>query len=162
VQPVFVSFLAEAAGWLAGDEAYGAHQIAGALLPLAQAGATVGQVIDPEGHELLTLSATHNAQNVRLERSGFYKVITPARESLLAVNVDERESDLTPVDPALLERWRVAAKAAETVAPKAAAAQSSVDTLPLARWLLAVAALLVIAESLAGNWQLRRNTKVLT
>lgn len=162
VQPVFVSFLAEAAGWLAGDEAYGVHQIAGAVLPLAQAGATVGQVIDPEGHELLTLSATHNAQNVRLERSGFYKVITPARESLLAVNVDERESDLTPVDSALLERWRMAAKTSETVASTAAAAQSSGGTLSLARWLLAVAALLVIAESLAGNWQLRRNTKVLT
>jgi len=162
VQPVFVSFMAEAAAWLAGDDAYGSHQVAGAVLPLAQAGATVGQVIDPDGHELLSLSATHTAQSVRLERSGFYQVVTPARESMLAVNFDERESDLTPADPALLERWRSAAKAAENVAPAAASAQSSPGTLPLARWLLALAAVLVIAESLAGNWLLRRNTKVLT
>jgi hypothetical protein len=162
VQPVFVSFMAEAAGWLAGDEAFGTRQIAGAVLPLAQAGATVGQVIDPDGHQLLSLSATRSAQSVRLERSGFYQVVTPARESLLAVNTDERESDLTPADPALLERWRTAAKAAETVAPAAASAQSSQGTFPLARWLLALAAVLVVAESLAGNWLLRRNTKVLT
>ena len=162
VQPVFVSFMAEAAAWLAGDEAYGNRQVAGAVLPLAQAGATVGQVIDPDGHELLSLSATRNAQSVRLERGGFYQVVTPARELLLAVNVDERESDLTPADAALLERWRTAAKAAETVAPAAASAQSSPGTFPLARWLLALAAMLVIAESLAGNWLLRRNTKVLT
>ena len=132
------------------------------MLPLAQAGATVGQVIDPEGHQLLSLSATRSVQSVRLERSGFYQVVTPARESLLAVNTDERESDLTPADAALLERWRTAAKAAETVAPAAASAQSSQGTFPLARWLLALAALLVVAESLAGNWLLRRNTKVLT
>ncbi len=162
VQPVFVSFMAEAAGWLTGDEAFGSRQTAGAVLPLAQAGATVGQVIDPEGQQLLSLSATRSVQSVRLERSGFYQVVTPARESLLAVNIDERESDLTPTDAALLERWRVAAKAAETVAPAAASAQSSQGTFPLARWLLALAALLVIAESLAGNWLLRRNTKVLT
>lgn len=162
VQPVFVSFMAEAAAWLAGDEAYGSHQVAGAVLPLAQAGATVGQVIDPDGHELLSLSATRSAQSVRLERSGFYQVVTPARESLLAVNGDERESDLTPADAALLERWRTAAKAAEAVAPAAPSAQSTPGTFPLARWLLALAAVLVIAESLAGNWLLRRNTKVLT
>lgn len=162
VQPVFVSFMAEAAAWLAGDEAYGSRQTAGAVLPLAQAGATVGQVIDPDGHPLLALNATQTVQSVRLDRSGFYQVVTPARESLLAVNTDERESDLTPADAALLERWRMAAKAAETVAPALASAQSSSNTLPLARWLLGLAALLVIAESLAGNWLLRRNTKVLT
>lgn len=162
VQPVFVSFMAEAAAWLAGDDDYGSHQLAGAVLPLAQAGTTVGQVIDPDGHELLSLSATRSAQSVRLERTGFYQVVTPARESLLAVNGDERESDLTPADAALLERWRTAAQAAEAVAPAAASAQSSPENLPLAGWLLALAAVLVIAESLAGNWLLRRNTKVLT
>jgi hypothetical protein len=162
VQPVFVSFMAEAAAWLAGGDAFGARQIAGSILPLAQAGASVGQVVDPDGHELLSLSATRNAQSVRLRQSGFYQVITPARESLIAVNVDARETDLTPIDKTTLDGWRNAAKAAETVAPAASSAQSSAGALPLARWLLALMALVIIAESFVGNWLLRRSTKVMT
>jgi hypothetical protein len=162
VAPVFVSFMAEAARWLAGEEAYGSRQLAGAVLPLAQAGATVGQVIDPEGHEMLSLAGTRNAQSVRLASTGFYQVVTPVREALVAVNVDPRESDLTPLDAATLQSWRTATEAAETVAPAPGSVQAAGNALPLARWLLALLALVVIAESLAGNWLLRRSTKVLS
>lgn len=162
VEPVFVSFMAEAANWLAGVDTFGGRQVAGANLSLAQSGAAVGQVIDPAGKELLSLSATRGAQNVRLPRAGFYQVVTPARESLVAVNVDARESELTPLDAGSLDNWRKAAAATETVAPPAASAQSEGPVLPLARWLLAVLALVVVAESIAGNWLLRRDARALS
>jgi hypothetical protein len=160
VQPVFVAFMAQAAAWLAGESAYADAPVAGGLLQLAQSGAQVGQVLDPDGHELLSLAATHQPQNVRLARSGFYQLVTPGRETLLAVNVDARESDLAPADAALLSRWRSAAEAAEAVALTPASAQSSASSVPLAPMLLALLALVVLAESLAGNWLLSRNTKV--
>jgi Aerotolerance regulator N-terminal len=162
VQPVFVSFVAEAANWLAGAEAYGSRQLAGATLALAAEGAALGQVIDPDGRELLSLAATRNAPSIRLPRTGFYQVITPARESLVAVNVDERESRLTPIDAATLAGWREAAQATQAVASTGAPAQAERDSLPLARWLLALLTLIVVAESCAGNWLLRRNTRALT
>jgi hypothetical protein len=162
VQPVFVSFIAEAANWLAGVEAYGRRQLAGASLVLASEGAAIGQVIDPDGKELLSLAATRNAQSVRLSRMGFYQVITPAREALIAVNADARESLLTPIDAATLESWRKAARAAQAVANSGTQVQAERESLPLARWLLALLALVVVAESLAGNWQLRRTTRALT
>lgn len=161
VQPVFVSFMAEAAQTLAGDESFSARQVAGAMLQLAASGSGASQVIDPEGRELLSLSATRNAQSVRLQRSGFYQVVTPVRESLVAVNVDPRESELAPMEADMLANWRRAA-ATQVVAPAAASEQSAGNAMPLARWLLAMLALIVIAESLAGNWLLRRNTRVLT
>ena len=160
VQPVFVAFMAQTAAWLAGESGYADAPVAGGLLPLAQSGSAVGQVVDPDGHEMLSLAATRNAQSVRLPRRGFYQVVTPGRESLLAVNVDARESDLAPTDAALLTRWRNAAQAIQAVAPVATSAQSSNNTVPLAPTLLALLVLLVVAESLAGNWLLRRNTKV--
>ena len=162
VQPVFVSFVAEAANWLAGAEAYGSRQLAGASLALASEGAAIGQVIDPDGHELLSLAATRTAQSVRLPRTGFYQVVTPARESLIAVNTDERESLLTPIDATTLALWRKAAQAAQAVASTSTQAQAEREWLPLARWLLALLAVVVMAESCAGNWLLRRNTRVLT
>ena len=162
VQPVFVSFVAEAANWLAGAEAYGSRQLAGATLALASEGAAVGQVIDPDGQELLSLAATRTAESVRLPRTGFYQVITPARESLIAVNADPRESLLAPIDAVTLALWRKAALAAPAVASVGTQAQAERNSLPLARWLLAMLALVVVAESLAGNWQLRRNTRALT
>jgi hypothetical protein len=147
---------------LAGVETFGGKQLAGGNLSLAQSGAAVGQVIDPDGKELLSLSATRSAQNVRLPRAGFYQVVTPARESLVAVNVDARESELTPLDAASLDNWRKAASVSATVAPAAASAQAEGPSLPLARWLLALLALVVVAESIAGNWLLRRDARALS
>jgi hypothetical protein len=161
VAPVFVNFIAEAARWLAGDSEVSARQLAGATLPLPQAGPGAVQVIDPEGRELLSLASTRNAQSVRLQNAGIYQLVTPARETLLAVNLDARESDLQPIDAETLAGWRQAAVAAQAVAPAAASAQAEGRSVPLAQWLLALLALVVIAESLAGNWLLRRDTRAL-
>jgi len=160
VQPVFVNFMAEASRWLAGEGAVGAQQLTGAALQLPNAGGGAVQVVDPEGRELLSLSATRSASSVRLPRSGIYQLVTPARETLIAVNPDPRESDLLPVDEATLTGWRDAAAAAQVVAPGEGSAQSESGVLPLAQWLLLLMALIVVAESLTGNWLLRRGTGV--
>jgi hypothetical protein len=68
---------------------------------------------------------------------------------------------LTPVDASTLDSWRKAAAATQTVAPSGASAQALNQNLPLARWLLALLALVVVAESVAGNWLLRRDTRAL-
>ena len=41
-----------------------------------------------------------------LDQVGFYEVVGGGTTELVAVNFDPRESDLTPIDAATLERWR--------------------------------------------------------
>ena len=50
VQPVFVNFVAEAAGYLSGADRLERQQTAGTLLALQQSGSASGQVIDPQGN----------------------------------------------------------------------------------------------------------------
>jgi hypothetical protein len=151
VQPVFVSFIAETAAYLAGNESLARAQLVGANLALGDAGG--GQVIDPAGRNVLALADTRSAHTVKLSQRGFYQVYTPEQEALVAVNGDPRESDLAPMPADALARWRVAAAAAPRAV--AATAQPAVPPFELWRLLLPLLALVVVAESLLGNVYLR-------
>jgi len=93
---------------------------------------------------------------VLLSQVGFYEVVGGGSSELVAVNFDPRESDLTPVDAATLERWRgLGVRPGEQATPVAVA--SATDSVPssLGPWLVALLLLLVVMESLVGNWHLR-------
>ena len=87
---------------------------------------------------------------MRLDRPGFYTVRAPGRKTLLAVDVDPQESDLRPAAADRLARWSARGLAVErprpAVEPSAAPAER-----PLGPWLLALAAALLLVESLAAN-----------
>ena len=150
VHPVFVSFIAEAAAYLADEAVLDRQQLAGASLVLKQTRGASGQVVDPAGLTVLQLADTRRAQDVRLDQTGFYEVYTPGREALVAVNADPRESDLATMAPEALARWRGAVARPEQAAMTGAAA---LQAPPLELWwgLLIVLALVVLAESLLGN-----------
>ncbi len=148
VHPVFVGFMLESADYLSGRQADFGSYSAGDTLALNAAGS--GQVVDPDGESLLSLADTAAAQSIRLEKPGVYTVYTASGESLVAVNVDSRESSLEPLAESTLERWRDAASA-ETPAGERSAVASTAEPLALWPWLLLLLAVLVIAESALGN-----------
>ena len=165
LKPVFVGFMAEAARYLSGENVLQREQVADSFLQLQSA----GQVFDPEGESLLSLEATSQAQELQLRRTGYYEVVTPAGEMLIAVNPDLRESDLTVMAPEVLQNWQntVANTAGNNPAqpgavPNAAAAGPAADTVEVEIWrvFLIMLVIVVLAESLLGNRYLRVNTGV--
>jgi hypothetical protein len=154
VQPLFVGLLDQIGRYLGGRGNLGQAYTVGANLGLGHEGAEAGQIIDPTGRTVLSLAATRQALTVRLGQAGFYEVYTPAEEAVVAVNPDLRESDLAPMSSSLLERWSRAAAGVRTVS--SVAAEPARAGTPLARTLLALLALVVLAESLLGNRYLQR------
>ncbi|MDX1482141.1 MAG: BatA domain-containing protein [Woeseiaceae bacterium] len=147
VHAVFVSFMIEAADYLSGRPAeFGTHYV-GDTLSLAAAGS--GQVVGPDGESLVSLADTATGVGVRLENAGFFTVYTAGDESLVAVNVDPRESELAAIRQDVLDRWRDATFPARDAADSAAGTVA--DPLELWPWLLLLLAVFVIAESALGN-----------
>lgn len=113
------------------------------------------QVFDASGARLLNLGDTVGRPGVRIDEPGIYSVRTPQRRVLLAVDPDPRESLLAPAPPQLLARWQDAARrqapSATGLAAAPRAAADSGSLLPLAPWLLALAALLFLLEAASAN-----------
>ncbi|MEY4640452.1 MAG: hypothetical protein RLZZ227_446 [Pseudomonadota bacterium] len=169
VKPVFVSFVAKAAQYLSNEKLLVKEQLADSFLQLAQTGGASGQVVDPDGENLLSLQDTTIAQDVQLNKRGYYQVFTPGGEVLVAVNPDIRESDPTPMPPATLQNWQnvVAGTAPVETADLAdnagasAVASTRDDTLEeveIWRFFLVLLGLMVLAESLLGNRYLNMKT----
>lgn len=150
IRPVFVSFMIEAARYLSAVERLQQSFAAGDLLPLAQAGAASGQVVDPDGENVLSLADTTRAQRINLRKTGFYEVYTREGQYLVAVNTDPRESLLAPIDAATLGRWEGAIGAADTTREAVA---PELQARPYELWhaLLLILVLVLIAESALAN-----------
>lgn len=164
VKPVFVSFIAKAAQYLSNEKLLVKEQLADSFLQLSQTGGASGQVVDPDGENLLSLQDTTVAQDVQLKKRGYYQVFTPGGEVLVAVNPDIRESDPAPMPPAALQNWQnvVAGTApVETNAVTDAAVSVDEDNLEeveIWRFFLVLLGLMVLAESLLGNRYLNIKT----
>lgn len=164
VKPVFVSFVARAAQYLSNEKLLVKDQVADSFLQLAQTGGASGQVVDPDGVNLLSLQDTTIAQDVQLNKRGYYQVFTPGGEVLVAVNPDIRESDPAPMPPAALQNWQnVVAGAAPVEATAVNANAVSVDEdaleeVEIWRFFLILLGLMVLAETLLGNRYLNIKT----
>jgi hypothetical protein len=128
----------------------------GSILPLG--GEVAGQVIDPQGKTVFSLSDSRRAQSVKLDQVGIYQVYTADQEALVAVNTDPRESDLAPMNSEVLARWRQAAATAPRATTDSGAATAA-PPLELWRLLLPLLILAVLAESMLGNTYLRRGSR---
>ena len=92
-----------------------------------------------------------------MNKAGFYEVYTPQGETVIAANIDPLESDLDPVAKDVLDRWQDAMDG-QAVADGASLYDLQQDTgsstenrLDLWHWLLLIAALILISESLLSN-----------
>ncbi len=163
VQPVFVSFLTEASRYLAGETLLKREQRVGGSLPLDQA-AAAGQVIDPAGNNLLSLSDSQRARSVRLALQGFYEVVTATGSSLVAANAVPDESNLLPMNEDEIGNWRstLDAQRQQVVQSVAGRAANNSSGLELWHWLLILMVIAVLAESLLGNTYVYRRVETPT
>jgi hypothetical protein len=157
VRPVFVSFIIEAARYLSGVNEIPSIYTAGATLPLALAGNSSGQVVDPNGNTVLSLADTTREQQIKLNKPGFYEVYTPQREMAVASNIDPRESDLRKVSQEVLDRWQDAS-GGQSLAGVARFDAEESQAVELWHWVLLVLACIVIGESILGNMVLTLRT----
>jgi len=109
-----------------------------------------GQIFDPDGDSALALGGS----DVVLDKIGFYELVGGGREELVAVNFDNRESNLEPAAADALSRWQDLGRAAETQGTTAGVVRERIQV-PIGYWLLLVAVLVTVMESGLGNWHLR-------
>ncbi|MEJ2128396.1 MAG: BatA domain-containing protein [Woeseiaceae bacterium] len=157
-RPVFVSFVIEAARYLSGSEQVVRSFTAGSLLPLSVVAGASGQVIDPQGNSLLSLAATTRAQQIQLDQTGFYEVYNSQGSYTIAVNVDPRESRLTTMPAETLQRW-VAAMSGPDDASVAPELELQAEPVELWHALLFILLLVLVGESILGNWYLAPATR---
>jgi hypothetical protein len=154
VQPAFVPLMAGIANELLGGAGFTSEAALGSTLAVRALGFSGGQIFDPSGDAALGLGA--GSEDVLLDQIGFYEVVGGGTTELVAVNFDARESDLTVVDAATVERWRgLGVRPGEAERPVAVTAAADRVPSSLGPWLVMVLLMLVVMESLVGNWHLR-------
>jgi hypothetical protein len=161
IHPLFVRFIAEAARYLVRGDASAASTTVGSVVLTGLTAAGGGQIFDPRGERVLGLAQTAAADRLIPDETGFYEIRGNDGVRWVAVNVDARESDLTPLPATFVQRWRAmqVRKAAPT---PAAAAPTTAEAKPLSLGpaVLWLAAALLLAELLLANRYLaiRRET----
>jgi len=154
LQPAFVPLMAGMANYLLGGAGFTSEADLGTTLSVRALGFAGAQIFDPSGDAALGLGA--GSDDVLLDQVGFYEVVGGGTSELVAVNFDARESDLAPVDATTLERWKgLGVRPGEAAAPVAVSAQTDRVPNSLGPWLVMLLLMLVVVESLVGNWHLR-------
>jgi hypothetical protein len=109
------------------------------------------EIVGPEGKRLLTLAESTKAETFQFPAAGFYDIRRAnGREELAAVNPDRRESDFALVPAETLDLWKntgIAAKSGQT----AGATGTQEENAELWWWILALLAVMAVAESVLGN-----------
>jgi hypothetical protein len=111
------------------------------------------QITGPGDKRLLSLAESSKAVTFQFPSEGFFDIKRDnGREELAAVNPDRRESDFTLVPADTLELWKntgIASK--QEVGSTASQANKRDDNAELWWWVLALLAMLAVAESVLGN-----------
>jgi hypothetical protein len=151
----FVPFVASSARWLSGLDDTRARRTVDDTLDLGASSTPASssiEVLDPSGRRALDLAASVRERRVVLSLPGFYEVRRPGRGEELAVNTDRAESDLRPLDPDTLARWKATGgTSAAGVAEGAAAKSPSPEHRELTSYLLWMLAAVLLVESTLAN-----------
>ncbi len=109
------------------------------------------EIIGPDGSRAMSLSESAKATAFQFTKQGFYDIRRAnGREEMAAVNPDRRESDFTPLTQDTLNLWKntgVGSGAGTT----AASAGNTEEKSELWWWVLALLAMLAVAETVIGN-----------
>ena len=153
--PLFVRFMGEATRYLSGAGVAAASSQVGSIVMTGLTAESGGQIFDPQGQRVLNLNETVSADRLTPDRTGFYEIRSDAGARWIAVNVDTRESDLTPMSPQALQRWRGLQSAQAAPATSTAASDDEqanpAPSLSLGYWLLMIAVALLVMELLLAN-----------
>ena len=111
------------------------------------------EIIGPGDKRLLTLSESSKAATFQFPSEGFFDIRRAnGREELAAVNPDRRESDFTLLSQETLDLWKNTGIPSKQE-PGSTSSQSNKrdDNAELWWWVLALLAMLAVAESVLGN-----------
>lgn len=170
IKPLYVSLMAQAASYLSDANSLDLQQYGGDLFSLQDISGGAGQLIDPSGGAVLELGNTSQPGAHTLDQTGFYQIFTLTGESLVGVNIHPSETDLSQLDASEFENWQQALDGAtnsESGAPNSTEVVSA-GALPLDGtssqrelwlWVLCVAAVMLLAESLFSNWKISNAPK---
>lgn len=150
IHPLFVHFIAQAARYLIGPDAAAASSTVGSVVMTGLTAAAGGQIFDPRGERVLGLAETTAADRLIPDQTGFYEIRGHEGARWLAVNVDARESDLTALPDAFVQRWQ-ALRLREPATSVAAVPTADETPRSLGPSLLWIAAILLLAESWMAN-----------
>jgi hypothetical protein len=149
IHPLFVQFIGAAASYLTQAEATATSALVGSTVTTGLTAGGGGQIFDPQGRRVLGL-AQSTTDRLIPDQAGFYEIRGSEGARWLAVNVDARESDLATLPPDFVGRWQ-ALRAQEPTQSVASTPTPAVKPESLGPWLLWLAAILVVAETLLAN-----------
>ncbi|HXJ41750.1 MAG TPA: BatA and WFA domain-containing protein [Bryobacteraceae bacterium] len=154
LQPVWLSFLEQTTHEMGGvGSGRGAYRVGSfvELRSVKEKNIPV-EIIGPDGKRLLTLSESAKASTFQFPSEGFFEIRRAnGRQELAAVNPDRRESDFSVVPPETVELWKNTGIASRTTAATAAGLNTRDVNSELWWWVLALLAMLAVAESILGN-----------
>ena len=159
IHPLFVRFVGESTGYLAGARVEAATALVGATIDANLSGRG-GVVFDPQGRRVRLLGGMADSPRFSPEMPGFHEVRGGGRSDYIAVNIDPRESVAARLDAAAVDRWLALRPAAATATPTEpgadpdAAGPGASRLVPVWYWLLLAAALLAFLEPLMANYHL--------
>ncbi|WP_129641597.1 BatA domain-containing protein [Peristeroidobacter agariperforans] len=149
IHPLFVHFIGSAASYLTQAEATTTSALVGSTVTTGLTAGGGGQIFDPQGRRVLAL-AQSTTDRLIPDQAGFYEIRGSEGARWLAVNVDVRESDLATLPPDFIARWQ-ALRAQEPTSAVAPAPAAEAKPESLGPWLLWLAAILLLAETLLAN-----------
>jgi hypothetical protein len=154
IHPLFVRFIADAASYLTGRDATAASYLVGAQVTTGIVSGVGGQIFDPDGERALAMSDLANANRFIPERTGFYEVRSENHKRWVAVNIDAREADLTPMTADTVKRWQSLVSATHNAAADSVAGASEPPPRSIGWNLVLLAAVFLLSELLLANYRL--------
>ncbi len=155
IQPVFLPFIEQTTHEMGGMGSARTNYRVGSyadLRTVKEKNVSV-EIIGPNNERAMSLSESAKATTFQFPTQGFYDIRRAnGREEMAAVNPDRRESDFRLLTPDTLNLWKNtgAGDAAQaSVAGKAGA--NTEETSEIWWWVLALLAILAIAETVVGN-----------
>jgi hypothetical protein len=109
------------------------------------------EIIGPDNQRLLSLSDSAKATTFQFTKEGFFDIRrSNGREEMAAVNPDRRESDFTLVAPETVILWKNTGVGSSS-GTSATSSRNTEETSEIWWWVLALLAMLAIAEAVVGN-----------
>lgn len=156
LHPEFVSFVDRTARYLAGMERTAGPRLVDTFVqlrsPATESTAATGSVVvvGPDGKRPLSLSEEAIAQTLPLRQSGFYQIRFPSgRETLLAVNPDPRESQLSLIPDETLRLWSGNPQSASSQPSSAIAPKKTASSLWW--WVMLLVLIAAVTESIVAS-----------
>ena len=163
LQPVWLPFLDQTTHEMGGVGSGRGNYKVGSYVDLraVKEKNTPVEILGPGNKRLLTLSESAKATSFQFPSEGFFDIRRASgREELAAVNADRRESDFALVPAETVELWKNTGIASRAeVGASRQGGNTHDDNAELWWWVLALLAVLAVAESVLGNRQMSVSEK---